>query len=116
MSKLYACRPTEDFGDLYLRHVMAMTAEGLHEKSAIAAELAFRDLQIEKLRKMLADQLIPEIKEEAHVVVRWYADMPAPIAVARSKDVADLVVAKADDHGDHFVHYEIVELPITETA
>lgn len=38
-------------GEFYTRHVDAMTGEGLHAKSAIAAELAHRDMQIEALRK-----------------------------------------------------------------
>lgn len=33
----------------YARHVNAMTAEGLHGKSDIAAELAWRDARIEEL-------------------------------------------------------------------
>jgi hypothetical protein len=38
-------------GGYYQRHVSAMTVEGLHEKSDIAAELAFRDWQIDELKK-----------------------------------------------------------------
>lgn len=34
----------------YSKHTMAMTAEGLHEKSDIAHELTYRDLQIERLQ------------------------------------------------------------------
>ena len=36
-------------GSYYSRHVMAMTAEKLHAKSDIAAELAFRDAEIDRL-------------------------------------------------------------------
>lgn len=36
-------------GKFYTNHVMAMTAEGLHGKSDIAAELAHRDQRIAKL-------------------------------------------------------------------
>lgn len=38
----------------YSSHVSAMTSEGLHAKAAIAAELAFRDVQIAKLREAAA--------------------------------------------------------------
>lgn len=38
----------------YSRHVMAMTAEDLFHKSDIAAELAFRDAELERLRRHLA--------------------------------------------------------------
>jgi hypothetical protein len=36
-------------GNYYIRHVGAMTSEGLHAKSDIAAELAWRDMQIDQL-------------------------------------------------------------------
>ena len=38
-------------GNYYSRHVSAMTEEGLHAKSDIAAELAHRDIQIDRLRR-----------------------------------------------------------------
>ena len=41
--KLYAQRDAEALGEFYVAHVSAMTAENLHSKSAIAAELAWRD-------------------------------------------------------------------------
>ena len=37
-------------GQYYIRHVDAMTREGLHSKSRIAGELAARDIEIERLR------------------------------------------------------------------
>lgn len=48
MSNLYAERDIIEQGDHYSRHVSAMTGEGLHSKSAIAAELAHRDIQLEQ--------------------------------------------------------------------
>lgn len=50
---LYAERDIIEQGDHYARHVNAMTAEGLHAKSDIAAELAHRDIEIEQLRAAL---------------------------------------------------------------
>ena len=47
---LYAKRDHVAQGEHYTRHVSAMTGEGLHAKSAIAAELAHRDMLIERLR------------------------------------------------------------------
>lgn len=41
-------------GNYYSRHVEAMTAEGLHDKSDIAAELAVRDMEIDRLRRAIA--------------------------------------------------------------
>lgn len=54
MSKLYGERDIEaldDAGDYYMRHVMAMTGEGLHSKGDIAAELGHRDMQIDALER-----------------------------------------------------------------
>jgi hypothetical protein len=50
----YARRDTLALGTHYTRHVMAMTSEQLHSKSAIAAELAWRDAEIERLRALAA--------------------------------------------------------------
>lgn len=61
MTTLYAQRNHPAQGDFYLRHIDAMTVEGLNDKSAIAAELAHRDIEIERLRKTersLEDQLV----------------------------------------------------------
>jgi L-amino acid N-acyltransferase YncA len=45
--KHYAERDIEALGKHYMDHVEAMTAERLHEKSDIAAELAYRDARLE---------------------------------------------------------------------
>lgn len=42
-------------GGYYIRHVEAMTAEKLHSKSAIAAELGWRDARIAELEAKIAD-------------------------------------------------------------
>lgn len=47
--KHYANRDVILMGQTYVDHVMAMTTEGLYEKSDIAAELAFRDILIQTL-------------------------------------------------------------------
>lgn len=46
----YADRDHTDLGSYYMRHVSAMTGEALHSKSAIAAELAHRDREIDRLQ------------------------------------------------------------------
>ena len=51
-TKLYADRDPMELdlaGGYYCRHVNAMTAEGLHAKSDIAGELAYRDHLIDRL-------------------------------------------------------------------
>ena len=40
-------------GKHYTSHVMAMTSEELHSKSDIAAELAHRDIEIDKLLALI---------------------------------------------------------------
>ena len=51
----YAERDIIEQGDYYSRHTSAMTVEGLHSKSDIAAELAHRDIQIDALRARVAE-------------------------------------------------------------
>lgn len=51
--KHYAERDLMALGEYYTRHVDAMTAEELHSKSDIAAELAHRDMLIDKLADTL---------------------------------------------------------------
>lgn len=46
---LYATRDHYALSPQFERHMLALTAEGLESKSAIAAELAFRDIEIERL-------------------------------------------------------------------
>lgn len=40
---LYPKQDIEELGEWYIKHVEAMTAEGLHSKADIAAQLAWRD-------------------------------------------------------------------------
>lgn len=48
----------DEDGDYYCRHVQAMTAEELHCKSDIAAELAYRDSEIDRLTWELASSRV----------------------------------------------------------
>jgi ATP-dependent protease HslVU (ClpYQ) peptidase subunit len=82
----YAKRDHMALGDLYVRHVSAMTGEGLHSKSAIAAELAWRDAEIERLRKALAvidKHSINTIRTGSKDVFDWIDDMAYVGKVAR---------------------------------
>lgn len=63
--KLYAERDAEELdkaGGFYYKHVFAMTSEGLHSKSDIAAELGYRDMRIDALE---ARQTANQIKADA---------------------------------------------------
>lgn len=55
--KLYAERNIEELGEYYTKHISAMTSEGLRSKSDIAAELAFRDAEIDRLKSDFADYM-----------------------------------------------------------
>ena len=55
MTKLYADRDPRALEPHYSAHVSAMTTEELHAKSRIAAELAWRDKEIARLRKALSE-------------------------------------------------------------
>lgn len=49
-------------GGYYFRHVLALTAEALHSKSDIAAELAHRDIHIDLLTAAI-DEIMPRYCE-----------------------------------------------------
>lgn len=48
-SMLYQKHSAEDLGADYIAHVMAMTSEGLHSKSDIAVQIAWRDAELRRL-------------------------------------------------------------------
>ena len=54
-SSLYPTHNVEDLGPHYLRHVLAMTSEGLHSKADIAVQLAWRDMEMERLRTIIKE-------------------------------------------------------------
>lgn len=76
--KHYAEREIDELdfaGGFYSAHVSAMTAEGLNSKSAIAAELAFRDFTIAEMQEHImrlenqVDELLKhdeELGEDLH--------------------------------------------------
>jgi hypothetical protein len=68
--KLYAERDIIEQMQVYVDHVEAMTAEGLHSKSDIAAELAHRDIQIQRLQHTNT-QLHNEIASLNHDLSDW---------------------------------------------
>lgn len=78
-TKHYAKRDPDAQGIHYINHVSAMTTEGLHIKSAIAAELAHRDSEIERLRAALAapvqSDLIAIRKPTTRAEAEWLAKL-----------------------------------------
>ncbi len=60
MSKQYDERDAaalDKAGGYYIRHVSAMTGEGLHSKSDIAAELGYRDMLLDSLGTKVSELL-----------------------------------------------------------
>lgn len=82
-------------GGYYIRHVQALTAEALHSKSDIAAELAHRDMQLdaqaENLRaaRQAHDELVLRLAEKDEIIKEW---QPHPTVVVREL-VIRIVVA-----------------------
>lgn len=52
----YKTRSLDDMGDWFAFHTSQMTEQGLHSKSDIAAELAYRDKRIEELEAAANDK------------------------------------------------------------
>ena len=71
----YANRSAIAQGQVYVDHVSAMTAEGLHSKSDIAAELAHRDICIADL-----EQRIVKLKAKLEKCQRDYQEHVAMVA------------------------------------
>lgn len=95
----YAERDAMELGGHYIRHVCAMTKEHLHEKSDIAAELAFRDMRIYALTKQ-RDELLAALEAavECGIVPSSSAKEGGAAKYARQVVVADKIrdaIAKA---------------------
>jgi len=96
MSNQYAKRDHLALGEHYLRHVSAMTGEGLHAKSDIAAELAWRDAEIERLRSALRNLLVMLPSELSAPDVVESAIIPVGFCYVRWVDIKEGYAALAD--------------------
>lgn len=86
MTKEYADRDImalDKAGGHYCRHLSAMTGEGLHDKSDIAAELAYRDARIAQLE---ADCAAHKSAEETQIALRQKADEREALKQAEALD------------------------------
>lgn len=77
--KHYERRDVESLGQHYMAHLAAMTAESLHDKCDIAAELAYRDADLAALRTEL-EQVKASRDEAVQRAVKW-RDSGSRIAV-----------------------------------
>ena len=99
-------------GGHYIRHVDHMTREGLHSKSDIAAELGWRDLQIQELTQQLSAKTI----SEQNIINAFGISGEG----AHSKLVIEYVhglVALAEERREFIVNgveHDYIELPLFE--
>lgn len=98
--KLYAERDHAAQGQTYAAHLLAMTTESMYSKSAIAAELAHRDIEIEQLRA--------EIKER-----KFFDNLPkaSPELIAEAIRQGKLPVETAALHGLQSISFDVSPLP-----
>lgn len=115
--KLYADRDSRALGQHYLKHVEAMTVEGLHSKADIADELAWRDVQIESLTARVAELerdavMMKKIDGLTKLEPGWdgYRGVPLP---ARTAEKAKEIFQRLPDYnwqvvpgGDGSVQFE----------
>ena len=107
--RIYADRDHVAQGEHYLRHVAALTAEGLYAKSAIAGELAHRDIEIKRLAdelrvtRELLDTCISKAEHEKSVslvldagLATGHADTPADLMAEVLSQIKDLYISKAE--------------------
>ena len=105
-NKLYAERDIEGLdedGNFYFKHVMAMTSENLSGKSAIAAELGYRDSKIVELQARLehaTNQRDAALAREAELVAKidaikdaWMAAGSWPHTVDEKQGIANAINA-----------------------
>lgn len=61
-------RDTDVYDELVMKHMAAMTTEGLHSKAAIAVELAYRDYELQLQQK--AGTYLADITEQAFATIK----------------------------------------------
>jgi hypothetical protein len=77
-------------GRYYTDHVAAMTREGLHSKSDIAAELAYRDLKIDVLLKVY------QAAVDEHSGKHFESECPLCIAVREAQKIEYVATGDTD--------------------
>ncbi len=115
--KRYAERDVDPYLNLYMRHVGAMTTEELHSKGAIAAELAWRDYVILRLRAELdakmADVMRANRIAEAGYQLSTYA---ASIHWDGSRNTKEWLFGDEDGDGLEGLIMKVQELYSTRAA
>lgn len=99
--KQYAQRPTDEPGldELYSKHVSAMTSEGLHSKTDIAAELAWRDMKIGVAELEGMANVRDNILGSLDVAISQENEKHTPETIKAFQDFRDHIV---DQFGDSY--------------
>jgi hypothetical protein len=89
----------DEKGNYYIHHISALTSEGLHGKSEIAAELAHRDYQIDILKKKVeqAEASVEDIRKHKHLKIKQ-------LELKLEQNVCDECL-EYDDDGTPFTGY-----------
>lgn len=103
-------------GAYYFRHVRAMTAENLHDKSDIAAELGWRDMQIAAQAARIEQLTAESVNEELREAVR--ASLGEALDCTRvwsawsygTMSESDFVQVADDDERVEEIVYAVVEV------
>jgi len=92
---LYAERDPRELEPHFSRHMMAMTAEDLHRKAAIAEELAYRDKRIEEL-----EAVVEAYNQALHIVSEDNKRLREEVENAYFEAWADAGHADAGDYAE----------------
>lgn len=87
--KHYAQRDLKALGQHYANHVSAMTGEGLELKSDVAAELAHRDVEIER-----RDARITELETQVDMLLAAAEDNPEAARIRELEDANNALRAQ----------------------
>lgn len=112
----YAERNPMELEPHYSKHVQAMTSENLFSKSDIAAELAFRDKQIEEMDKEFQELHYKLVKSESHNVnlTHHYKGKIAELESKLKQVHKDLGCELRDPYGTIWEHASKLESRVAE--
>ena len=88
-ANIYGNRDPEDQGPHFMKHLDRMTVEKLHNKSAIAAELAHRDIEIDQLKTANAE-LVKALSD----LIYYLDDVSSPLLYGNAVDTATAALTK----------------------
>lgn len=93
----------DEQGEHYSKHISAMTGEALHDKSDIAAELAWRDYEIDRLKtekEALKQYFVAAEFREVDSIMEAPADHMKALGEEVAKRCKDLIADKEKAEAD----------------